>query len=285
VNPIEPDSLERALAERLDADRDRGAGDRAGTAEDGAGAAGGRNGTAVGAGVAAEGPAARLAAARVEVAADPSRIAVIFPGVGRTVGRGRLTADADPADPHAWTVADAARTLLLVSIGAAVDAEIEPLYRHGDGEERRGVLRALPFLPVDRAIGVALVEDALRTNDVRLIAAACGPYASAELDDDAIAQATLKCVFVGVPLGGFVGLEDRLTPEIAAMLARFAHERVAAGRDVPDDIWTVVNNFPATEEVAAIEAELDHPDEGRAAAARRALDRRALLGATPSKNH
>lgn len=144
------------------------------------------------------------------------------------------------------------------------------------------MLRALPFLALDREVGVALVEDALRTNDVRLIAAACGPYAAAELDDDAIAQATLKCVFVGVPLTGFVGLEDRLTPAIAAMLARFAHERVAAGRDVPDDIWTVVNDFPATAEVAAIEAELDHPDEGRSAAARRALDRRALLGATSS---
>jgi hypothetical protein len=248
VNPIEPESLERALGLRLD---DEGA--------------------------------ERLVAARSEVADDPARIAVIFPGVGRMVGRGLLTNDADPDDPHAWTVADAARTLLLVSLGKAVDGEIQALYRHGDGEERRGVLRALPFLEVDRAIGVALVDDALRTNDVRLIAAACGPYASAELDDDAIAQATLKCVFVGVPLSGFVGLEDRLTPEIAAMLARFAHERVAAGRDVPDDIWAVVNDFPATTEVAAIEAELDHPDEGRAAAARRALDRRALLGATPGK--
>jgi hypothetical protein len=247
VNPIEPDSLERALGERLD-----------------------------------DSAAERLAPARAEVAADPSRIAVVFPGVGRMVGRGPLTADAAGDDPHAWTVADAARTLLLVSLGDAVDGEIQGLYRHGDGEERRGVLRALPFLDLDREVGVALVDDALRTNDVRLIAAACGPYASAELDDDAIAQATLKCVFVGVPLTGFVGLEDRLTPEIAEMLARFAHERVAAGRDVPDDIWTVVNNFPATAEVAAIEAELDHPDEGRSAAARRALDRRALLGATPS---
>jgi hypothetical protein len=245
VTPIEHDSLERALGERLDT-------------------------------AASE----RLAMARAEVAAAPSRIAVVFPGVGRTVGRGPLTAEAAPEDPQAWTVADAARTLLLVSLGPEVSAEIQPLYRHGDGEERRGVLRALPFLDLDREVGVALVEDALRTNDVRLIAAACGSYASAELDDDAIAQATLKCVFVGVPLGGFVGLEERLTPEIAAMLARFAHERVAAGRDVPDDIWTVVNNFPATAEVAAIEAELDHPDEGRSAAARRALDRRALLGAT-----
>lgn len=264
MSPIEPESLERALGERLDADADRGAGAGRGEARDDVSAA------------------ERLAAARAEVAADPSRIAVIFPGVGRMVGRATLTADADPDDPHAWTVADAARTLLLVSTGDAVDAEITALYRHGDGEERRGVLRALPFLELDREIGVATVEDALRTNDVRLIAAACGPYASAELDDDAIAQATLKCVFVGVPLTGFVGLEDRLTPEIAEMLARFAHERVAAGRDVPDDIWAVVNDFPATAEVAAIEAELDHPDEGRAAAARRALDRRALLGATQS---
>jgi hypothetical protein len=245
VNPIDHDSLERALAERLDADA-----------------------------------AEALTLASAEVAAEPARIAVVFPGVGRMVGRGPLTAGAPPDDPHAWTLADAARTLLLVALGDAVDAEIGPLYRHGDGEERRGVLRALPFLDLARVTGVGLVEDALRTNDVRLIAAACGPYAAAELDDDAIAQATLKCVFVGVPLTGFVGLEDRLTPEIAGMLARFAHERVAAGRDVPDDIWIVVNDFPATDELAAIEAELDHPDAGRSGAARRALDRRAEVGAT-----
>jgi hypothetical protein len=248
VSPIEHDSLERALRERVD-----------------------------------EPTAEKLAVARAEVAHEGSRIAVIFPAVGRMVGRDLLTPEADATDPHTWTVADAARTLLLVSLGDRVDREIEALYRHGDGDERRGVLRALPFLEIDREIGLALVEDALRTNDVRLIAAACGPYASAELDDDAIAQATLKCVFVGVPLGGFVGLEDRLTPEIAEMLARFAHERVAAGRDVPDDIWAVVNDFPATSEVALIEAELDHPEEGRRAAARRALDRRAEVGAAASK--
>jgi hypothetical protein len=66
----------------------------------------------------------------------------------------------------------------------------------------------------------------------------------------------------------------------AERLARFAHERDAAGRDVPDDIWIVVNDYPAAAAVAAIEEELDHPDEGRRGAARRALDRRAQVGAT-----
>ena len=80
---------------------------------------------------------------------------------------------------------------------------------------------------------LSLVDDAIRTNDTRLIAAALGPYATEHLPDASYDQAVLKCVFVGVPITGLDGIPARVTPDGARMLGAFVHERVAAGRDVP----------------------------------------------------
>jgi hypothetical protein len=208
------------------------------------------------------------------VAADPTALRVRFPMVGRKVGREPLEEGADPADVHGWTIDDAARTLLLVAAGAGAEAELAELYRFGDAAERRGILRALPYLDMgDRGLG--LVDDAIRTNDTRLIAAALGPYATEHLSDEQYDQAVLKCVFVGVPITGLDGIPSRVTPDGARMLGAFVHERVAAGRDLPPEVWTVIDKYPPAEEIAAIEAELQSPFDDRRAAAERALSYRS----------
>ncbi len=211
------------------------------------------------------------------VAADPAAVRSRFPAAGRKVGRGPLDPGAEPGDLFAWTLDDAARTLLLAATGDAAAAEAPGLYRHGDAAERRGVLRALGEVPVGDA-GIPIVEDALRTNDMRLVAAAMGPYALARLDDDAVAQATLKCVFMGIPIDRIEGLADRATPEMARMLAGFVHERIAAGRDITADVWPFIDRHPPAGELAAIEAEVDSPVLERRTAALGALARR---GAPP----
>lgn len=214
-----------------------------------------------------------LREASAAVAADPTAIRSRFPMVGRKVGREPLEEGADPADVHAWTVDDAARTLLLIAMGEAAEAELAELYRFGDAAERRGILRALPYLDLgDR--GLTFTDDAVRTNDTRLIAAALGPYATEHLSDAAYDQAVLKCVFVGVPITPLDGVPERVTPECSRMLAALVHERVAAGRDVPAEVWTVIDKYPHAEEIAAIEAELQSPFEDRRAAAERALSYR-----------
>lgn len=218
-----------------------------------------------------------LAQARGRVTDDPDTIAAVFPAVGRAVGRGPLHPGEQAASLHAWTLEDAARTLLLVWLGADAGRHLPLLYRHGDAAERRGVLRGLPFLTLRDEVGLPLLEDALRTNDLRLIAAALGPYAIATLSDAALAQAVLKCVFLGIPLAGIGGLESRADAEMAAMLARYAHERVAAGRAVPEEIWPLIDRFAPAAELAAIEAELDHPQLSRRRAARQALASRQAL--------
>ncbi|UCM90385.1 EboA domain-containing protein [Streptomyces marincola] len=130
--------------------------------------------------------------------------------------------------------ADAARAELLRAARAGADT-VARLYHRGDAAERRAVLRALPDLPVGDAAR-PLVEDALRTNDPRLIAAAVGPYAARHLDQHLWRHAVLKCLFTGVPVTAVAGLADRADAELARMLTAFAAERTAAGRPVPPDV-------------------------------------------------
>jgi len=82
--------------------------------------------------------------------------------------------------------------------------------------------------------GSPLLLDALRANDVRLVAAAMGPHAS-RLSAHDWRHGVLKCLFVGVPLAAVADLRTRTDDELAAMVRRFADERTAAGRPVPDD--------------------------------------------------
>ncbi|MEI5097551.1 EboA domain-containing protein [Streptomyces sp. PmtG] len=136
--------------------------------------------------------------------------------------------------------ADAAR-LLLLHTARADTATLARLYHQGTAAERRAILRALPLL-VSGPAALPLVEDALRTNDTRLVAAALGPYAAAHLPPHAWRHAVLKCLFTGVPVDTVAGLEDRARAdaELARMLADYADERTAAGRAVPGDLHRVL---------------------------------------------
>jgi len=200
---------------------------------------------------------------------DPAAISVLFPAAGRGVGRRSLD-ESEDHNLNAWTVDDAARALLLDSLGPRAVLHIGVLYRHGDVAERRGVLRALPLLELgDQA--APLVEDAVRTNDPRLVSAALGPYAFDHLSDAAVEHAVLKCVSMGIRVSDLDGLDKRVTPELSRMLAAYAHERIAAGRNVDADVWPLIDRHPPAQQLAAIGAELEHDDPFRRRAAREAL--------------
>jgi hypothetical protein len=136
--------------------------------------------------------------------------------------------------------ADAVRTLLLAE-ARADSATLTRLYHQGTAAERRAVLLALHPL-VESHAALPLVEDALRTNDIRLVAAAVGPYAAAHLDPHSWRHAVLKCLFTGVPVDAVAQLRSRAAgdSELARMLADYAAERTAAGRDVPPDLNRVL---------------------------------------------
>ncbi|MGK3945250.1 EboA domain-containing protein [Streptomyces caeruleatus] len=136
--------------------------------------------------------------------------------------------------------ADAARILILHAARADTDA-LTRVYAQGTAAERRAVLHALPHL-VPGPQALPLVEDALRTNDTRLLAAAVGPYAARHLDAHHWRHAVLKCLFTGVPVTEVADLDRRAhaDAELARMLGDYAAERTAAGRPVPEDLHRVL---------------------------------------------
>ena len=180
-----------------------------------------------------------------EVAAEPERIVVLFPAVGRAVGRAPVDPVADPLGVLHGTVDDRARAELVGALLAALPpaaaaTQLDDLYRYGDDAERRGVLcglnEASSLPPEVAATGVELVADALRTNDPRLVAAALGRFAGQHLDQHGWRHGVLKALFMGIPLEVVADLEQRADPELARMAAALIAEREAADRVVSDDM-------------------------------------------------
>ncbi|MFJ2813164.1 EboA domain-containing protein [Streptomyces sp. NPDC087294] len=142
--------------------------------------------------------------------------------------------------------ADAARVLILHAARVGTDT-LTRVYAQGTAAERRAVLHALPHL-VEGPDALPLVEDALRTNDTRLVAAAVGPYAARYLTSPPWRHAVLKCLFTGVPVTEVADLERRARAdtELARMLDDHAAERTAAGRPVPEDLYRVLSLIDPT---------------------------------------
>ncbi|MFJ8616498.1 EboA domain-containing protein [Streptomyces clavifer] len=137
--------------------------------------------------------------------------------------------------------ADSVRALLLLEARTGLPA-VTRLYEQGTAAERRAVLLTLDRLDLG-ATALPLVEDALRTNDTRLVSAAVGPYAAAHLDAHGWRHAVLKCLFTEVPVEAVadLGRRARGDAELERMLGDFAAERTAAGREVPADLRTVLD--------------------------------------------
>ncbi|MFE1291268.1 EboA domain-containing protein [Streptomyces sp. NPDC058751] len=175
--------------------------------------------------------AAWLSTAGERVRASAGEIASLFPAAGRSCGHGPLPGLSD------WTMADAARALLLLAVPVRDDrrlAETLTCYRYGDAAERLSVLRSLPLLGLGPA-AIELTEDALRTNDGRLLKAAVGPYAARHLSQPLWRHAVLKCLFTEVPLSSVAALRDRCDAPLLRMLGDLVREREAAGRPAPPD--------------------------------------------------
>ncbi|WP_199810672.1 EboA domain-containing protein, partial [Streptomyces rimosus] len=165
----------------------------------------------------------------------------------RFASAGRNCTRREPPHARDPEAAEAARILLLHTARAGLRT-VTRLYEHGTAAERRAVLMALPHLDLGPGAR-SLVEDALRTNDTRLVAAAVGPYAAHHLAPHAWRHAVLKCLFTGVPVTAVAGLAERARgdTELARMLAAYARERTAAHRPVPADVQRVLNLIEPTE--------------------------------------
>jgi hypothetical protein len=194
-------------------------------------------------------------------------------------------------DPRGWSVTDAARILLLAGLPAAGKPFAErfrALCRTADVAELVTLYRGLPLYP-DPAALEEQVGEGLRSN-MRVVFEAIAhrsPYPKAHFDDHRWNHMVLKALFIGSPLAPIQGLDERANPQLARIMCDFAHERWAAGRPVPFEIWRCVGPFAegqALEDLARVLASGEARERRAAALALAASpDRRAaeLLGEVP----
>jgi hypothetical protein len=194
-------------------------------------------------------------------------------------------------DPRGWSVTDAARILLLSTLPAAGKPFAErfrALCQTADPEELAALYRGLPLYPGPAALEPQ-VGEGLRSNMRGVFEAIAhrNPYPQAYFDQHRWNHMVLKALFIGSPLAPIQGLDARANPELARIMCDFAHERWAAGRTVPFEIWRCVGPFaegPALDDLARVLAKGEAVERRAAALALSASpDRRAaeLLQAVP----
>ena len=184
-------------------------------------------------------------------------------------------------DPRGWGITDAARILVLSGLPAAPQpfaGRFRALCATADVAQLITLYRGLPLYP-DAADLEPQVGEGLRSNMRAVFEAIahCNPYPKAHFDDHRWNHMVLKALFIGSPLAPIQGLDARANPELARIMCDFAHERWAAGRPVPFEIWRCVGPFA---EGAAID------DLARALASGETRERRAAalaLSASPDR--
>lgn len=148
--------------------------------------------------------------------------------------------------PAKWSVDQAARTLLLLSLPDD-DAEkylhtLEQVFTTADVGELIALYQALPLLRYPEKLRHRAAEG-VRSNMTAVFNAVAltNPYPAQYFDNLAWNQMVLKAFFVGSPVSLIQGLNQRTNPELARMLIDYANERQAAGRSVSPEIWQLVD--------------------------------------------
>lgn len=209
--------------------------------------------------------------------------------IPRRLGKGRLgltDTDLAAADhaiegwrPSDWSVSDAARILLLSELAPAAKPfamRFRSLCQTADAAELVTLYRGLPLYPEPTELQQQ-VGEGLRSN-MRIVfesIAHDNPYPNTHFDLHRWNHMVLKALFIDSPLAPIQGLDQRANAELAGIMCDFAHERWAAGRRVPFEIWRCVGPFAQGAMVDDLARVLSSGD---------AIERRAgalALGASP----
>lgn len=147
--------------------------------------------------------------------------------------------------PQHWTVDQAARALLVLSL-PATDPDryaktFDRLFEDAELGELVALYQMLPLVAFPEAHRARAAEG-IRTNIKAVFEAVAldNPYPSEQLGDLAWNQLVLKACFIGSPLHRVFGIDERVNPPLARMLGDYAHERWAAGRPVNAQLWRCV---------------------------------------------
>ncbi len=181
-----------------------------------------------------------------------------FGMVPRKVGKADVTlSDAELAqaeatrpgwNPRGWSLDQLARTFLVLSFpsedAALYVQTLDQLFQAGEVGELVALYQALPLLP-NPASHVLRTAEGIRSNIKSVFCAIAhqNPYPAEHLNDEQWNQLVLKCLFIDVPLDPLIGLDRRANAKLMTTLIDFAHERRAAHRPIPPDLWRCVGPF------------------------------------------
>lgn len=149
---------------------------------------------------------------------------------------------------NGWTADRLARVWLLLQLDSSGKEKyfnsIESLFRSAAVNELVALYSALPLLAYPELWRKRCAEG-IRSNmgDVLESIMYHNPYPAAQLDEPAWNQLVLKAIFTGKDIQYITGLDERANPELAYVLSDFAHERWAAHRTVPPQLWRLSAKF------------------------------------------
>jgi hypothetical protein len=159
--------------------------------------------------------------------------------------------------PGDWSLADAGRILLLSGLPGK-DPDFAPRFRSlcqtADVSEAIALYRGLPLYPEPAALE-PMAGEGLRSNMRSVFEAIAhhNPYPKSFFDTHRWNHMVLKALFIGSRLAPIQGLDQRANAELARIMRDFAHERWAAGREVPHEIWRCVGPFARGDAVHDLE--------------------------------
>ena len=121
---------------------------------------------------------------------------------------------------------------------------IENLFRSAAVNELVALYSSLPLL-VYPAMWTNRCAEGIRSNigDVLEAIMYYNPYPAAHLNEAAWNQMILKAIFTNKHLPCIVGLDSRANKDLAYTLSDYAHERWAAHRSVPPQLWHLLGKF------------------------------------------
>lgn len=152
------------------------------------------------------------------------------------------------AKPKVWPLEKLVRAFFLLRIDNTIKenyiAAVESLFETAEVNEAVALYAALPFLPYAEHWNFRATE-AVRSNIGPVFDALAfdNPYPAEHFSELAWNQLVLKCIFNDKPIHLIEGLDKRANRELANSISDFAHERWAAGRTVPAQVWRLVSKF------------------------------------------
>lgn len=178
--------------------------------------------------------------------------------------------------PPDWTMDQLARVLLLTSLPTEPEdtyvKAIQTLFDTAELQELVALYSALPLLTYPER-WLFQATEAVRSNMGPVFDAIAfnNTYPADYFPEAAWNQLVLKCIFNDKPISRITGLAQRANQTLANDLSNFAHERWAAGRTVPAEVWQLIPRFMNETLLADVKKLLQSPDERDQLAARQVI--------------